>query len=805
MEQEAKPTAKKDDGRKELARRYNSMMGGTGKLPDAEKNSIKSDLLQKLQVPPEQMTGTGGTYDPRYLPAQKAGALPKVEFHTYKGTRYTLTVGGGHTGINSKSLAGAIEYLQGAISEDPEAQANAEGPAMEPDVQTEDDGTVFDGNTGQEIDQTADYVPYEAAPGELEKAADTMDGVLEGVNAQGLFDLLTLPPNNANINLMKFKRSLRGGETPWLAPEVQKEVFDAHVSLIGIAKKIKEGKYIDNKDLTPKERRLLDAFSCRGKSNKGAWFGRQKAMDAVRELAPNYAAYLADMNGSVYRDQDTYGVSLGAYTQEICDQFKGIDVRKETGESTRALFNSSEGDSGSQIFQTLGTKKEHLFVGMLNTFFGTETLDTSVKAMEDFAQTMQDVCDLGEVISDYVPTNGNLAVTLENEDARVAAEEIMSRVESDNCHDAALDYIKDTIRESYMFARVAKDAGVVPTAVVHQGEASTSSEKADLVVEFASPEDAQKFADALSNLGAGEVTIAPTESGQVGISLKSQSSFNKDTPSGGAYYNAAYAYDGADCASLSTAQQKKDCQRAQEFAPVKKSFLTPSENKSAEEAAKVDAVISRAAGILFGSDTRARSSVRHVYKTIFGDVSDGDVKTLRMISEWQEEIDSALNSNQDNPSNRERVYTAQMNFIRRMRKLKAEQSPEVDRGMAINDLCSSFLTVEDDVMMKAMRGEIRFMGNHQAVKHVLKKAKPVRTRGGGYSWVVDGKVVFSTDLRAKSSRKGAKKYPKMEAKVRAALFDLLGTAVSESSRSGEEELHRKLNELIEAIHVAVAK
>jgi hypothetical protein len=176
-----------------------------------------------------------------------------------------------------------------------------------------------------------------------------------------------------------------------------------------------------------------------------------------------------------------------------------------------------------------------------------------------------------------------------------------------------------------------------------------------------------------------------------------------------------------------------------------------------------------------------------------------------MISEWQEEIDSALNSNQDNPSNRERVYTAQMNFIRRMRKLKAEQSPEVDRGMAINDLCSSFLTVEDDVMMKAMRGEIRFMGNHQAVKHVLKKAKPVRTPGGGYSWVVDGKVVFSTDLRAKSSRKGAKKYPKMEAKVRAALFDLLGTAVSESSRSGEEELHRKLNELIEAIHVAVAK
>mgnify|MGYP003631706158 FL=1 len=120
-------------------------------------------------------------------------------------------------------------------------------------------------------------------------------------------------------------------------------------------------------------------------------------------------------------------------------------------------------------------------------------------------------------------------------------------------------------------------------------------------------------------------------------------------------------------------------------------------------------------------------------------------------------------------------------------------------------MCNSFLTLEDDAMMKAMRGQIRFAGNHQITKHVLSKATPQRTPGGGYSWVIDGKVVFSTDLRAKSSESGGTRYPKMEAKVRAILFDILGTSVKESNQLDKEEIYGKLNELLEAIHVVVAK
>ena len=793
-----------DKGRQELTRRYNSMMGGTGNLPDAQKNQLKADLLQKLQVPPEQMRGTGGTYDPMYVPAQKAGSLPKVEFRTQKGTRYTLSVGGGHTGINSKTLAGAIEYLQGAISDDEGAQANLNAqPGGEQSPETQDDGTVFDANTGQEIDQTADYVPYEAQPGELEQAAQKMDGVIPGINAEDLFNRITVAPTGANTRLMKFKRSLRGGDTPWVAPEVQKEIFDAHVDLIGVAKKIKEGSYIDDSDLTPRERKLLDSFVCRNpRTNAGSWFGRRKAMSSVKRVAPNFAAYLEDMDSSPqYSGQEMYGMTMGGYTQDICSQFKDIEVRSETGDTRPAIFNSSTGGGAGNIYQVLGTKKEDLMIGTLNTFFGTESVATTVEAMEAFAQAIKDVCDLGEQIQNFVVTDGNLGMTFEHEDARVASESLLEDIDTENCNEAAVDYIKDTIKESYFLARVAKNAGVSPTGVTSKAKASTATTKADFVVEFASINDAQKFAKALSDLGAGEVSVGDSGDGGVGVSLKSQSGFDKDTPSGSSYYTPAYAYHNTPCETLSTTAQRQKCEEAAAFATTRKKFLKPSQRNVAEKAMEVDAVIARSAEAMFGSDARARASVKTTFSVLLGDVSDGDVDTLRMLSEWQQEIDTALAS-KDNTA----IGNARINFIRRLRQLKAEQNPSLNQGFAMNDLISSFVTEEDDAMMKAMRGEIRFAGNHQIAKYVLSKAKPTRTPSGGYTWTVGKEVVFSTDLRGKTSRGGGVFYPKMEAKIKPKLFDVLATAISENTNSvGEEKIYRKLNELIEAIHVAVAK
>ena len=807
VEQEAKPAAGKGRDAQTLARKYNRIIGGTAQLDDATSKQYKAELLAKLDKPPEQIAGTGGRFDPVFVPSKKAGSFPKIQFQNGARSAATisLSVGGSDASINGMSLAGAVEYLRGQVAEDPEGQANADAsqePALEPDVQTQDDGTVFDANTGQEIDQVADYIPYEATPEELSSAGEKMDGILPGVTAQGLYDKLTLPPNNANTRLMAFKRSLRDGESPWLPPEVQKDIFKAHVDVLGIAKNIKEGKYIDDKDLTPRERRLLDAFVCRNPTkNAGAWFGRQKAMPAVREVAPNFASYLETTNSSpAFQGMETYGMTMGAYTNKLCEQFKGIEIREKNGETRPAMFDSTVGGGAGKIFQNLGTKKESLMIGMLNTFFGTETVDTSVASMEDFAGAIEAVCELGDIINDFVPVEGNLAVTMQNEDARVATESILEQIDTENCHEAAVNYIKDTIKESYLVARVAKEAGVTPSAVISKAKSSTASEKADLVIEFATPEDAQKFAARLSELGAGEVTIAPTESGALGISLKSQSSFSKDTPSGGAYYHSAYAYHDQDCDSQSTQATKEKCRQASEFSKFQETKLTPKERGLSKKAAEADLIISRGAEALFGSDARARSSIRHTFSVLLGEVGADDVKTLRMISDWEEEIGSAIKS-----GNADKIGNARINFIRRLRELKADQSPELMKGFAINDLCSSFLTVEDDAMMKAMRGEIRFAGNHQVANYVLKNATPQRTPGGGYSWVIDGKVVFSTDLRAKSSQSGGTRYPKMEAKVRAVLFDLLGTAIKESKQLGEKEIYGKLNELLEAIHVAVAK
>lgn len=805
VEQEAKPAAGKGSDAQALSRRYNRIIGGTKNLDDSQSNQIKADLLAKLDKSPEQIAGTGGAFDPVYQPAQKAGATPKVVFRNGGGSEIKLSVGGTAAGINSLTLAGAVEYLKNQVSQDSEGQANSDasqGSALEPDVQTQDDGTVYDANTGQEMDQTADYVPYEASPEELMSAAQKMDGIIPGISAQGLFDKLTLPPTNANTRLMAFKRSLRGGDSPWLPPEVQKEVFLAHVDVLGVAKNIKEGKYIDDKDLTPRQRKILDSFACRNpKKNAGAWFGRQKAMPALREVAPNFASYLDTMNDNpAFTGQDVYGMTMGAYTNDICAQFDGIEVRKETGETHPAMFDSRKGGGAGNIFQTLGTKKESLMIGMLNTFFGSEKLETSVAAMEDFAQAIGAVCELGDIINDFVPVEGNLGVTLESEDARVAAESILSQVDSENCHDAALDYIKDTIKESFMVARVAKEAGVTPTGVISKAKGSTASEKADLVIEFATSEDANKFAKRLNELGAGEVTISPTDSGGLGISLKSQSSFSKDTPSGGSYYNSAYAYHDQDIDAQSTQATKEKCRQAKEFAKFQSTMLSAKDKVVSKKASEVDLTISRGAEALFGSDTRARSSLRATFEVLLGDVATDDIKTLRMLSDWQEEIHSSLKS-----GNADKIGNARINFIRRLRKLKSDADPSLEKGFAVNDMCNSFLTLEDDAMMKAMRGEIRFAGNHQITKHVLSKATPQRTPGGGYSWVIKGKVVFSTDLRAKSSESGGTRYPKMEAKVRAILFDMLGTSVKESNQLDKEEIYGKLNELLEAIHVVVAK
>ena len=95
-----------------------------------------------LDKSPEQINGTGGRFDPVYVPAKKAGAMPKVQFQNGARSSATisLSVGGSDASINGMSLAGAVEYLRGQVAEDSEGQANADasqGPALEPDVQTQ--------------------------------------------------------------------------------------------------------------------------------------------------------------------------------------------------------------------------------------------------------------------------------------------------------------------------------------------------------------------------------------------------------------------------------------------------------------------------------------------------------------------------------------------------------------------------------------------------------------------------------------------------------------------------------------------
>ena len=813
LEQDAKAAAGKGEGRGDLAKRYNSILGGTAKLDDAQKNEIRSQLLQKLDVAPEQMNGTGGQFDPVYVPAQRAGSLPKVEFRNMQGTRILLSIGGGHTGINSRTLAGAVEFLKGLVSDDPEGQANtdaAQGPAAEPDIQSEEDGTQFDANTGQEIDPLAEYIPYEPTPEELEKAGRKIDGFADGITAENLLGAITTPPTGQNLTLNKFKRALLGGGDPNLAPEVQKELFDAYSDIIGVAKKIKEGRYLDDKDLTARERHLLDSVACKtigGK--KQLWVGRRGSRTLMDHVAPQLGGWLDEKSQETEElwGNQKYGISVGSMSHSLCPLFNGVDVRKENGESHPAVFFSDAGGGSGDVYKYLGTRKETVMVASLNAFFGQGQVSDVVESMEGFAQAIQDVC-LGAQATDierWVEADGNIGLVLDDQEFGPAAQFIMDEVESvdPECKEASLNWVKDSIRESYLLARVAKDAGVRPVSVDNLSQGSKGYKKADFVFTFATPEEAQIFADKLSQLGAGSITAEEGEDGSVGVSLKAKESFGSTTAGGNQYYGAAYRFYGADCAA-STGQARTECEGQQDFYTHREKFLkrhgSPAQVKSARKAMEHDAKLSQAADVLFGDDARGQSAVWASLGIMLGNPV-GDTETQRAVTEFRDDISTALKSHDP-----KKIGKVRARFLVGMRKMLAGNDPSLVEGFATNDMMSSFFTIQDEALLKAGRGQIRFSGNHQMAKHLLKKGSIVST-SSGFSWVSkDNKKLFGTTLYAKQPRPGATSYPLLSSSVTAVLFDALGTVIEDSMQSGEEEeIYGKLNELLKAIHVAVAK
>ena len=344
--------------------------------------------------------------------------------------------------------------------------------------------------------------------------------------AMGIDAACKVPPANSYLGgLLEWSR---GPENKYgFGGDVNQEVMDVFDEILQTVPHIQsddDGRYVLEEDLSEKQKDVLGAVRCR---SKGLFVGYNRNGETTTSL-PKLDTAMASLEATraqegkpTSRDFNLYGVS-NKHTKHICAALGDVKVRDSEGKETPLL--KASGDGKKKENNLVGTFTEKGYVGILNIMNGKgeDSMNEGVQEMTKSLQMLDKAVRASEESFD-----GIIPSLLSDEETE-ACEWYQRAERAYGIHGVPNDMVKALFMQRAMelkaiieVAGVSPTGGREPSKEEERGNDKALGVKRDVVFEFASDKDAQKFA---TNLGLGKEYAHANE---VDVSLKTLESMSK--------------------------------------------------------------------------------------------------------------------------------------------------------------------------------------------------------------------------------------------------------------------------------------
>lgn len=358
--------------------------------------------------------------------------------------------------------------------------------------------------------------------------------------ANAIDEACKVPPKNSYLHdILEYTR---GAENKYgWAGDVNQELVDAYDEILQVAPSIQEdddGRYVLEEDLSERQKDILDAARCRKDGlylgwNRNGESGKAfpKLEDAMTEVVKARDAVGRPVN----RAFSQYGVS-NKNTKHICEALAGVKIRSKDGSESPLLKSSGTGKKGEN--NLVGTFSEAAFVGIIEFLNGRgEDQDTLSKGVIDFATALQKV-DKSVRANEQLWEGIVPSMTTEEESELCDWYQRMERMygiygSPNELTKALFMQRAQNLKTIIEVGGVAPVGAWEPSKDEERGNDKTLGVKRDIVFNFASESDAQKFA---IGIGLSKEYAHGTE---VDISLKTLESMNKGVNFEGATHDVA--------------------------------------------------------------------------------------------------------------------------------------------------------------------------------------------------------------------------------------------------------------------------
>lgn len=314
--------------------------------------------------------------------------------------------------------------------------------------------------------------------------------------AQTLSDQCKDP--HATSHLKKFLDEFgRDGEHP--GADANNEIYDGYNTFLELAKDIEVdedgNESIDWNDLSPEEQSLIKSARCR---REGLFLGHKDGQSSKPPALPALGKYQDKHRkiGKIGRDLDKYGLAVPS-SQAICNRFKDVQMRNRESEGSVSPFIASSKISSKVPSKILGEGSEVVWAGLHAMLFQQ---DPALK--EEGIQELHLL--FSKIDAALKESESGLACPLSPDEWAMVDDYNRLQKEFGIYGDPA-EFTKAFIeKRATEFHAIMRIGGVVPTSVRRPAGTPDDPDdqvvgwKRDIVMDFATPQEAKKFA---RNLG----------------------------------------------------------------------------------------------------------------------------------------------------------------------------------------------------------------------------------------------------------------------------------------------------------------
>ena len=426
---------------------------------------------------------------------------------------------------SEKDVIDAEQGVQdGTIMSPEEQQAASEEAARQQEAELNDRQTNPDqvDRMAKNLEQLGvEFTTSKQKLGQTEEIVMSAEEVATAID-----EACKIPPSNSYMGgLLEWSR---GTENKYgFEGDVNQEVLDVYDEILKTVPHIQsddEGRYVLESDLSERQKDVLEAVRCRG---KGLFVGFNRNAETTTSLPKldtamkGLEAARAEEGKETSRDFNTYGVSNG-HTKHICAAMGDVKMRDSEGNEVPLL--KASGDGKKKENNLVGTFTEKSYVGILEFMNGRgeETVSEGVQELATIFQKLDKAVRASESSFDGV------IPSLVSDEEIEACEWYQRAERAYEIHGQPNELVKalfmqraGELRDIISAGGVSPIAAREPSKEEERGHDKVLGVKRDILFEFASDKDAQKFA---KNIGLGKEYAHGTE---VDLSLKTLESMNK--------------------------------------------------------------------------------------------------------------------------------------------------------------------------------------------------------------------------------------------------------------------------------------